>query len=202
MWNNKINNKFILLVEDVILWKDITLSEYNFLRWYVENVIKQRWYSGIVKPSEITNEMLLRLKSKASTYRFTDNIWWRKRYIYYYILYCIDETLSLSYYWVDIPDWMLRDVNIDNNTLCVSIDSIEELQDKDNYQDKLNDEMENAFLLELLISDITEQEKDIIVKHYFKWITQQEIANEYWVTQQRIGNILKDLKVKYKGYKN
>jgi RNA polymerase sigma factor (sigma-70 family) len=198
MSNNKINNRFILLVEDVIQWKDISLSEYNFIKLYVNNIIKQKWYAGIVCTDDITNEMLLRLKDRAATYRFTDNIWWRKRYIYYYILYCIDDTIALTQYWLDIPQRILKDNSIDNHSLCISLDYIEELPDKENYTDIININMENDFLLNLLISDISEKEKDILVKHYFKWLTQQEIATEYWVSQQRIWTIISNVKARFK----
>lgn len=198
MWNNKINNRFILLVENVIQWKEITLPEYKFIALYVNNIIKQKWYGGMVDCNDITDEMLLRLKCKADTYRFTDNIWWRKRYIYYYILYCIDDIIALTQYWLDIPQRILKDNNIDNNTLCVSLNSIEEQPDKENYSEIIDTIMENDFLLGILISDVTEKEKDILLKHYFKWLTQQEIATEYWVSQQRIWTIISDIKARFK----
>ena len=198
MSNHKINNRFILLVEDVIQWKDITLSEYNFIKLYVNNIIKQKWYAWIVDCNDITNEMLLRLKDRTETYRFTDNIWWRKRYIYYYILYCIDDTIALTQYWLDIPQRILKDNTIDNHSLCVSLNNIEELPDKENYSDVIDTIMENDFLLGVLISDVSEKEKDILVKHYFKWLTQQEIATEYWVSQQRIWTIISDVKARFK----
>jgi RNA polymerase sigma factor (sigma-70 family) len=198
MWNNTINNRFIHLVEDVIRWEDISLPEYNFIKLYINNVIKQKWYAGIVDTNDITNEMLLRLKDRAETYRFTDNIWWRKRYIYYYILYCIDDTIALTNYWVDIPQWILKDNTIDNHWLCISLDYIEELPDKECHSDVVNIDMENDFLLNLLISDVSDKEKDILVKHYYKWLTQQEIATEYNVTQQRIWTIISDVKARFK----
>jgi hypothetical protein len=63
---------------------------------------------------------------------------------------------------------MLQDINIDNTKLCVSLNDIDELIDKEDYQTQLNIDMENEFLFNLLISDISDKEKDIIVKHYFK----------------------------------
>lgn len=198
MTNNKINNRFILLVESVIKWQEITLPEYKFISTYVNNIIKQKWYWGMVSCEDITDEVLLRLKCKADTYRFTDNIWWRKRYIYYYILYCIDDTIALTQYGLDIPQWVLKDTNVDNHTLCVSLDSIEEQPDKEIYSEIIDSIMENDFLLGILISDVTEKEKDILLKHYFKWLTQQEIATEYWVSQQRIWTIINDIKARFK----
>lgn len=198
MLSNKINNRFIGLIEDIIQWGNITLIEYNFIRHYIYNIIKQKWYSNMVDTNDVTDEVLLRLRLKWDTYRFDENIGGRKRYIYYYILYSIDDIIATTTYGVDIPQWILKDNNIDNRTLCSSLDDIEELIDKESFVDSINWEMENGFLLDLLVSDITDKERDILVSHYSQWLTQQEIAEKYWVSQQRIGTIIGDVKARFK----
>lgn len=191
------NERFVTAIEEVILWKEISIEEYNFLKSYVASVLWNSWLKWRINYSDVTNELLLRLREKKDTYRFTDNVYWRRKYILYYLLYSLNDIVALTWYWVDIPQRMLKDINIDKSTLCVRLESVEETPTTWEYKDELNVEMENNFLLNLLLTDVSDKEKDIIIKHYFNWLTQQEIADTYKVSQQSIAKAIGKIKSRF-----
>lgn len=192
-------------IEKLLFNKDATDDDYNYVVNYIEWTLYFLWYKWLVNKYEVTNEMLIKLWEKKDTYDTSVDIRKRKKYIQMYLIYALQEVILTTWHTVNIPMHMLKW----NNTGVFSKNSMELLQqlyvkepedveDKYNFKQELFNQADAEFVQGLILSNLTDREKDILTKHYILDISQPDIAREYWITQQRVFSILKWAKSKFK----
>lgn len=199
-----LTENMIRIIDNYITTWDMSDEDYITLNYNISWYLKCIWVRTMdsiylsnlsLDATDITNELLLFLKTKESKYDMLFHMYQKKKYINLVIKKCLLNVFReyMTMINADTVFWKNR-VWVGDEFLSRTQQELFDVNDMDNINE--------AILVEQILNSVwslSDRERNIFSMYFLSNIQQEVISKDLWISQQRLSKILSGIKNKIIG---